>query len=72
MKVFKRKRCPANQALLDHLRDEQHIYKICARSMEKMKGTLNFAKCNGYVDGLLRTTELEISEEEGFDEKDVL
>jgi hypothetical protein len=40
--------------------------------MEKMKGTLNFAKCNGYVDGLLRTTELEISEEEGFDEKDVL
>jgi hypothetical protein len=61
MKIFEHKRCPTNLSPLGHLREEHPFYRICAKPIKKMEGTLSFVECEGYVDGLLDATECQIS-----------
>jgi len=53
----------ANRLLLDYLREEQSVYRLCARGMVKLEGTLNYVECKEHFDGLLDVTDLEIFEE---------
>lgn len=63
MTIFERKRSTANQLPLDYLREEKSVYRLCARAMVKLEGTLNYVECEEYFDGLLDVTDLEIFEE---------
>jgi hypothetical protein len=54
MAIFERKRSAENQALMELLREEKRVCRLCLNLMERLKGDLNCVEVEDYPPPLLQ------------------